>query len=308
MGAWNEVLEETKKIGSVYDLTRRKYSANLSNLTKRNVIIYYSGWLQKSHLGSEFGINLGINDADKNGFMSVIHELNRDKGLDLILHTPGGDLAATESLVEYLNTMFSGNIRAIIPQLAMSAGTIIALGCKQIIMGKQSSIGPIDPQFGGMSAQGLLDEFDDIGKQIKNDPEKAYLWDPILRQISPGFITECKNAVKWSNSMAEQFLNRNMFVNDKESSAKVKNIVDGLTQPKKNYSHGKHIDLKQAKEMFGAKLLELECDQNLQDAVLTLHHCTMVTLQATGAYKIIENQIGRAYIQMAEGRFVGPQS
>lgn len=78
--------------------------------------------------------------------MSVIHKLDRSRGLDLILHTPGGDMAATESLVDYLRSMFGTDVRAIIPQLAMSGGTIMALSCNKIIMGKESSIGPIDPQ------------------------------------------------------------------------------------------------------------------------------------------------------------------
>lgn len=73
--------------------------------------------------------------------MTVIHQLDRNKGLDLILHTPGGDTAATESIVDYLHNMFGNNIRAIVPQLAMSAGTMIACSCKEIIMGLQSSLG-----------------------------------------------------------------------------------------------------------------------------------------------------------------------
>ncbi|MBX4308663.1 ATP-dependent Clp protease proteolytic subunit, partial [Mycobacterium tuberculosis] len=87
-----------------------------------------------------------ITDEDKNGFMLCIHELDRTKGLDLIIHTPGGDSQATIALVDYLRSMFGKNIRAIIPQLAMSAGTMIACSCFEIIMGKQSSLGPIDPQ------------------------------------------------------------------------------------------------------------------------------------------------------------------
>lgn len=43
-----------------------------------------------------------INDKDKAAFMLNVHGLDRSKGLDLILHTPGGDLAATESIVDYL--------------------------------------------------------------------------------------------------------------------------------------------------------------------------------------------------------------
>ena len=92
--------------------------------------------------------------SNKNGFMSVIKGLDRTDGLDLMLHTPGGDIA--EFLVEYLRAMFGNDIRAIVPQLAMSGGTIIALACSQIVMGEKSSIGPIDPQFGTMAATGLL--------------------------------------------------------------------------------------------------------------------------------------------------------
>jgi ClpP class serine protease len=75
--------------------------------------------------------------------------MDRSKGLDLILHTPGGDMAATESLVDYLRQMFGKDIRAIVPQIAMSGGTMIALAWKEILMGKHSNLGPIDPQFSG---------------------------------------------------------------------------------------------------------------------------------------------------------------
>lgn len=86
MGNWNELLDEVKSAGSVYDVTRRKHLRKLSRITGRNTIAYYSGWLQKSDVP-----HLNVNDADKNGFMSVIHKMDRSKGLDLILHTPGGD-------------------------------------------------------------------------------------------------------------------------------------------------------------------------------------------------------------------------
>ena len=78
---------------------------------------------------------MSINDDDKNGFMSAVHGLDTSKGLDIILHTPGGDIAATESLIDYLLLKFDGNMRAIIPQLAMSGGTIIACACEKILRG-----------------------------------------------------------------------------------------------------------------------------------------------------------------------------
>src|SRR5581483_7816991 len=126
MPNWSEILEEirketqtgTKRARSAHDLVRRKYLKKLHAKTGRNVIAYYSGFLSKPPI---FGLE--ITDEDKNAFMMAIHQLDRAKGLDLFLHTPGGSIAAAESLVDYLQQMFGKDIRAVVPQIAMSAGT-----------------------------------------------------------------------------------------------------------------------------------------------------------------------------------------
>ena len=133
MPDWNQILDEINALDTAainkYDTLRRRYLKRLHKQTDRNIIAYYSGWLQKPQLeGTE------INDEDKNGFMTVLHELDHEKGLDLILHTPGGVTGAAESLVDYLRAVFGTNIRAFVPQLALSGGTVIACGCKEIYM------------------------------------------------------------------------------------------------------------------------------------------------------------------------------
>ncbi|RBA82659.1 S49 family peptidase, partial [Escherichia coli O111:NM] len=75
--------------------------------TGRNVIAYYSAFLSKPQIEG-----VDIVDDDKNGFMMAVHQLDRTKGLDLLLHTPGGNMAATESLIHYLKSMFGNDIRA----------------------------------------------------------------------------------------------------------------------------------------------------------------------------------------------------
>ena len=299
MAAWNELLNEAQATGSTQDILRRKYLKRLSQHTKRNTIIYYSGWLQKPHLQHEAAVQLGISDSDKNGFMSAIHQLDRRKGLDLILHTPGGDMAATESIVDYLRAMFGTDIRAVIPQLAMSGGTIMALSCAEIIMGKGSSIGPIDPQFGATAATNLLQEFATAREEIRRDPSAALLWQPILQQIAPGFISHCKNALEWSHEMGDRFLRTNMFADDKEADDRISKILRHLTESETTKHHGRHISPDEATEVFGNKVRRLEEDQKLQDLVLTVHHSTMITLQSTSCYKIVENDKGKAYMQVA---------
>ena len=206
MPNWSELVKEIGQLGSPFDILRRKYIADLARYTKRNVICYYSGWLQKP----ELGMASAVNDTDKNGLMTTINGLDVSKGLDLVLHTPGGDTAATESIVDYLWSTFHGNVRCFVPQMAMSAGTMIACACREIWMGKQSSLGPIDPQFGNVPAHGVIEEFERAYSEIVNDPRTVPVWQAVIAKYPPAFIGECKKAVEWSNSLAESWLLRNM--------------------------------------------------------------------------------------------------
>ena len=294
MPTWHSLLNEIKARGSTFDVVRRERLKTLAQLTGRNVIIYYSGWLQKPKIpGTQ------VSDADKNGFMSVIHGLDRTKGLDLFLHTPGGETAATESIVVYLRAMFGHDIRAVVPELAMSAGTMIACACKEIVLGKHSSLGPIDPQFAGMAAHGVVEEFNRAHEEIKADPTRAYVWQPIIQKYSPTLIGECEKAIQWSNEMAREWLISGMLKDDPDPNAKAQHIVDELGDHALTKSHARHLSASRCKEM-GLVVASLEADQELQDAVLSVHHATMLTLAGTGAFKIIENHEGVASLSVAE--------
>ena len=221
MPNWNQVLfeiqeENTKGTPSPLDFVRRKYLTKIYEKTGRNVIAYYSGWLQKPTYA-----DVAINDKDKSAFMANIHSLDRSKGLDLILHTPGGDVAATESIIDYLRTMFNGNIRAIIPQISMSGGTMIALSCKEIMLGKQSNLGPIDPQMNGIACQAVLDEFELAKKEIKENPHAAILWQTIISKYHPTFLIACKQSIEWATKIAKDALLKNMYAKDPSKIGKI---------------------------------------------------------------------------------------
>ncbi len=294
MPNWNQILDELKAAGSTHDLVRRNYLQKLYRVTGRNVIIYYSGWLQKPGIQGQ-----QINDADKNGFMSVIHKLDRSKGLDLLLHTPGGETAATESIVDYLRAMFGTDMRVIVPQLAMSAGTMIACSASKILMGKQSSLGPIDPQFNGIPAHGLKEEFERAFQEIQQDQLKAAVWQPILAKYNPTMIGECEKALQWSETLVREWLRTGMFADADNPEAAIDRVVSELGDHALNLNHARHISIAKAQEI-SLKVEALEDDAKLQDAVLSVHHATIHTLSSTNAFKVIENHIGTAFIQAAQ--------
>lgn len=302
MPNWNEVLREIQKEAaaktqSPLDVVRRKYLGQLFEYTNRNVIAYYSGFLSKP------GIQLlDINDEDMNGFMMAVHKLDRTKGLDLILHTPGGSIASTEAIVRYLHLMFGKDIRVVVPQIAMSAGTMIACSSREILMGKQSSLGPIDPQLNGIPAQGVIDEFRLALEEYKKDPNSIAIWQQILQQYRPTFLGQCKNAIAWTKEFVTDQLKTVMFDADPEAQAKADRIVAALSDTDTHKAHARHISGLTCTEM-GLKIKMIEDDNTLQDLILTIHHCFMHTMMNSPTFKVIENHLGIALAKVqTQGR------
>lgn len=299
MPNWKNLLDQIGAAGSAHDVVRRKYLRDLRDLTGRNVIVYYSGWLEKGNLLGQGITGFELNDGDKTGFMSAIDGLDRREGLDLLLHTPGGETAATESLVDYLRAMFGTDIRAFVPQLAMSAGTMVALSCKEIIMGAHSSLGPIDPQIGGMAAHGVIEEFSRAVEEIRADPANIPIWQPIIAKYSPTLIGECQKAIDWSNQMVKQWLITGMFDGDADGDQKADRVIRELGDHALTLSHSRHISLERAREV-GLQVMALEDNDDLQEAVLTVHHACLHTMSGTPTIKLIENHNGQTFAQQVQ--------
>lgn len=303
MPNWSEVLKEIdeyrdknrgdpKLARTAIDAIRRKYLRDLFNYTDRNVVAYYSAFLSKPGV-----VGLEINDEDKNGFMMAFNRLDRTKGLDLILHTPGGSIAATQSIVNYLHKIFGRDIRSIVPQIAMSAGTMVACSTKVIMLGTHSNLGPIDPQLRDVPAYGVIREFKRAFKEVKQDASRIPIWQTIMGQYRPTFLSQCEDAIKWSNSFVAEQLENIMFYRNKDKSKRAAQIVKGLTDYRVGRQrHERHLHIEDCRRI-GLKVESIERDNTFQDLVLTVHHCYMHSIMNTASIKIIENHMGVAFIK-----------
>lgn len=295
MANWAEILAEVSQAKGDLDGVRRKYLAILHGVTGRNVIAFYSGWLQKPGLRTP---DFEINDAKMTGFMTVINRMDRKLGLDLILHTPGGEINATEALVNYLRYAFDGNIRALVPHQAMSAGTMISLACKTVVMGAHSSLGPIDPQVGGAPAHGILEEFRKAQEAYKNNPHEAQAWVPILQKYTPTLIGKCERAVEMAEKIVGSWLESGMLKGLPDAAERKKKILTEFGSHALSLDHGRHFNYEKVKSI-GVSVERLEDTPALQDAVLGVHHAFTVTLMQSAATSIIENQLGIAFVNQA---------
>jgi len=282
-----------------YDKVRRKYLVALSALTERPAIVYSSGFLDSDYPADDIAIALG----DVQGFMNAVADLPKGP-LDLLITSPGGSPEATESIIGYLRTHFD-HLRAFVPVAAMSAATMLALGCDEIVMGAHSQLGPIDPQFtiftpdGPRSAPGqaIIGQFEQAKSELRADPQAIGAWMPILRGLLPGLLAMCRDQQEVSQRMVRKWLEEYMLHDDPDRTPKAAAAATWFADYQYFGSHSRRVSLQDV-QALGLRATALEDDQTLQDAVLSVHHCYSITHSHTGAAKIIENNLGRAYVKL----------
>lgn len=296
MADWAEIINEAKK-GKDPEFLDKRLNNELSKISKlqngQNIVYYASGFLQKP---TEPGTS--ITREDINGFMNAFHGLDCTKGLSLIVHTPGGDIHAVESIVEYLHQKFDF-ITAIVPYLAMSGGSMISLASDAIILGKQSQLGPTDPQIviqnKTHSARAIKNAFVRAKEDINKDIKLAHLWAPILQSMGPSLVIEADRALGYSKSLVSKWLQKRMFREDPDSENKANNIADHVNADSENvYAHGQRIGMTDLQEL-GVNVIPLEDNQKLQEAILSAYHVMTVIFELTPSFKFIVNHKGKMW-------------
>ena len=309
MASWSELLKQLKQHSQNpenFNLADKLHQElqKISKLRNPNTIIFYASAFLQKNTGDPSEIS--ISREDINGFMNAIHEADTQKGLTLILHTPGGDPNAVESIVEYLHAKFD-YIEVIVPYLAMSGGSMISLASDLLLLGRQSQLGPIDPQLliGNKfhSARAIQEGFSKAKEDIKNDIKFAHLWAPILQSMGPALMIEATKALSYSKELVIDWMKKRMFNQEemKEKEQTINNIAEyfNAEKTKKNgnvYVHGQRIGIEKLIEL-GVKVEYLEASQELQNAVLTAYHLMTLIFENGSALKFINTNANKGWIK-----------
>ncbi len=312
MASWNAVrieLEKRPKLpnGTVdFDKFRREKYAAAEKITGHPLIVYATDFLNKGKVNA-CGGDVEIDLTDREGFLEVTHAL-ADKSADVLLYSPGGLPDAADSIVQILRTKFD-HIRFIIPGVAKSAATMVALSGHDLIMEHNAELGPIDPQFrfvktDGTSvmspAQAIIDQFEKAQGIIGNDPKKLAAWIPILQQYGPSLYQQCLNSIELSKRYVGEWLKTGMFASQGATAeAAAKKVVDYLGDHNQFKSHAARVGVQELRKQ-GVPVKILNDDKPLYDAVMTVYHSVLLTFGGTAAFRIIENSRGDAYIRLVQ--------
>ena len=171
-----------------------------------------------------------IDDDDIMPFVDLLHNVQPNHDVDLLLHTKGGSVDAAEKLMGMLRSLVgTAKLRIIVPDFAKSAGTLMVLGADSVVMSDMSELGPIDPQaplFGiWQSVQNYLDAYKEHEKTLKADPNNIAA-QIMLKKLDPATLKLCEVAMDRARQAAEKLLKRGMFRNGGNWSKTVSELLD----------------------------------------------------------------------------------
>jgi hypothetical protein len=118
----------------------------------------------------------------------------------------------------------------------------------------------------------------------------------MLAQYGPDLLVTCQNAAKLSKELVSEWLNTYMFRGQPDGETKGEAIARWLSDHAQFKTHARPIS---RDDLLAKGLIihSLEQNQTEQDLFLSIHHATAHTFNGTPAVKIIENNLGKAYVR-----------
>ena len=141
---WQRRQIEFRRVQALKDFERQRQSRAILLIHRQESI---------SLLGIPLSRYITIEDSEQ--ILRAIRLTPPDVPIDLILHTPGGLVLATEQIARAL-IRHPAKVTVFVPHYAMSGGTMLALAADEIIMDANAVLGPVDPQLGNFPAASIL--------------------------------------------------------------------------------------------------------------------------------------------------------
>lgn len=135
------------------DSHRYRVIRNFEKRRRSRVITLIHRQESTNLFGMTFGRHIDIEDSEQ--VLRAIRLTDPNVPIDIVLHTPGGLVLATEQIAHAIKN-HPAKVTVFVPHYAMSGGTLIALAADEIVMDPNAVLGPVDPQIGSYPAASIL--------------------------------------------------------------------------------------------------------------------------------------------------------
>ena len=199
----------------------------------------------------------------------------------IILDTPGGVVEVVERMVGTVRNAYR-EVIVVVPDRAMSAGTIFALSADHIMMDYFSYLGPIDPQIEKdgklVPALSYLNQFERLANKSKEE-ELSTVEYALVSKLDLGELYQFEQARELSNELLIKWLSqykfktwertedRGLAVTDQMRKDRAREIADVLNKTERWHSHGRGIDMKTLQEEVGLKIDDYGAKPKLREKI-----------------------------------------
>jgi hypothetical protein len=226
-----------------------------------------------------------MGSSDIAGFEATLKSISGADQINLLLQSPGGDATIVEKMIDRCRAHLSGSqpcFRVIVPNIAKSAATVMALGADSIVMGYCSELGPIDPQV-QIAVSGLIQWvsalafvesrdklMDQIADAVSNNKPTAGLLQQLAGLNIP-FTNEMENhiafAKKTAATLLDKFMLRKKYPKPQQRRRKAGEIAEKLLSKQLFPVHGQSISGASAKSEIELEVELLERTDKLWELI-----------------------------------------
>lgn len=227
-----------------------------------------------------------IHPSLEKSFRDFIEQLKKDTEFDrerlvIFLNTPGGSAETVEKMVSIIRFHYK-EIYYVVPDYAMSAGTILCMSGDKIYMDYSSSLGPIDPQvYNGKNwvpALGYLDKVEELIDKSSRDEltEAEFL---ILQKVDLAELRSYEMARNLTIALLKEWLVNYKFknwdihsssglnVSKKEKEDRAEDIANKLSNNSIWHSHGRSIGIDKLTTYLKLKIEDYSENEELRELI-----------------------------------------
>ena len=312
MGLFQEYVAKGLTPGQL-EVERRSVLQQIGDLTGASVLSYAARFLA----GGPAALPIQLHPEDLLPFEDILDGISSPKEkpqkVVILLETPGGSGETARDMVELLHERFD-RVVFVIPGMAKSAGTIMALGGHDILMGPGSSLGPIDAQLQqegkAFSADALIEGLNRIKKEVEDTGKLSPAYIPFLQKLSPGEIQHAHNALEFARVTVRDWLVKYKFsdwnvhsstglpVSDEEKKTRAYEISTALSSQSRWLSHGYSLRIPDL-EALRLKIVDFSADTALNEAIRRYQVLLRLAFEAGSVFKIIESPLATYAKQFA---------
>lgn len=209
----------------------------------------------------------GLDQIVRNAIESIE---NKKDGLIIIHSTNGGVVEVVERMVSVIRNFYN-KVTFIVPDQAMSAGTIFVLSGNEIMMDYFSILGPIDPQIVKddklVPALSYLNQFERLNKKAEEGSLTTAEF-ALLQSLDLGELHQFEQALELSEELLVKWLSEYKFKDWKKTNErgievtaemkrnKASEIAKILSDNERWHSHGRGINIAVLENEIGLKITD----------------------------------------------------